>query len=395
MIKDKIQVKKMIDNEVNIKPKSIYLKQVEPINNYCLTENYKISETSAKCSKNLTTSLLKKHIEKFEMTNYTRQKLKNLKRLDLFSLLPLKPKSKSVPVKFSKNKNLNSSTLHKKSKTLYYSSDNVPLNKASAYYTEANARHREYMEDFIKIIDCFPKQGFKEKSLYVVCDGHSGEDVAKITVDRFPQIFKSILNNSHDHEEEVKSYQSIIEGCITQSFRIMDEELVQYEEVGSTINIIFMQFENKERIIYSGNLGDSRSILVKKKEAIRLSYDHKAIDKNEIERVKKDGGIILKKRFYGALAITRALGDYTFKIDGCGLSNIPYISRTIVEKDDQYIIMGSDGIWDVINEEKAYKLIQDNPNIAKDPGLLSKFIVEKAVELGSKDNISCIAIKLN
>jgi len=249
------------------------------------------------------------------------------------------------------------------------------------------------MEDYIKIINNFPNNKKNiQKSLFIVCDGHSGDSVAKLVVDRFPEIFSSLLYNNNNNDD---GKNESIENILISSFRIMDEELVHFEEVGSTLNIIFIQYENNQRVIYSGNIGDSRSVLVKKKEAIRLSYDHKAIDKSEIERVKKEGGIILKKRLYGALAITRALGDYTFKIDGSGLSNIPYVTRTPIEKDDQYVIMGSDGLWDVINEGSLFKLIQDNHNIARDNITLSKFLVEKSVELGSKDNICCIAIKLN
>jgi len=394
---NELSQKKCKEHETKSK---LSIRNISPNNNYnfteCFTERQKVIEIFGKTTRNLTTSLkIRKNIENLEKKNAS--KIKPLAILKLDQVQPLKqPKSKSLPNKSCKFKFFNTKTcIQKKFKTIKNLKELPQLNKGASFYTESNLKYRDYMEDYIMIIDNFPKMnnnGFKEKSLYIVCDGHSGADVAKFAVERFPEIFISVLETCQ--EEDTGSVQNQVRNSLTQSFKILDEQLVQYEEVGSTLNIIFMQYEDNQRVIYSGNIGDSRSILIKKKEAIRLSYDHKAIDKNEIDRVKKEGGIILKKRFYGTLAITRALGDYTFKIDGSGLSNIPYITRTIVEKDDQYVIMGSDGIWDVINEEKAYKLIQDNPQL-KDPGVISKFFVEKSVELGSKDNISCIVIKLN
>lgn len=359
-------------------------------NMVCFSERKSNCEISGRSSRNLTAYIkIRKNIEKLEKHNASKQK-----PLKLDTILPLKPpRWKSVPVKVSKYiKNGKLRNLTKKYMTIKGNDQQIALTKGSSKYLESNSKHRDHMEDYVNVIDSFNKNHSEgERSLYVLCDGHSGNDVAKIAIIRFPEIFKSLLINDIESNESEKDF---IESCLIQTFRLLDEELVQYEEVGSTINIIFIQFEEGQRVIYSGNLGDSRSILIKNKEAIRLSYDHKAIDKNEIERVKKEGGIILRKRFYGALAITRALGDYTFKIDGCGLSTIPYITRTIIEKDDQFIIIGSDGIWDVINEEKAYKYIKDNKQL-KDIELVSKFFVEESVRLGSKDNISCIAIKLN
>jgi len=318
---------------------------------------------------------------------------KPINSLRLSSPLNMKPrKSKSLILKYDKNTN-KAKRKDKKfltCKRAFSVQTLIPLHNGSVSYLEANLKYRPYMEDFTKSIDNFPKGNLDHNmALYIVCDGHSGEDVSKIAIERFPELFNSYLKENEDE----KWNQAFVENALIQCFRKLDEELVHFEEIGSTINIIFMQFEDGYRVIYSANLGDSRSILVKKNDAIRLSYDHKAIDKNEIERVKKEGGIILKKRLYGTLAITRALGDYTFKIDGCGLSVIPYIKRVIVEKDDQYVVMGSDGIWDVINEDQAFKLIHDTQK--KENINLSKLFVEKAVELGSKDNICCIVIKLN
>lgn len=253
--------------------------------------------------------------------------------------------------------------------------------KADGYILEQNVKTRNHMEDFVSSRLNFMND--QSKAVYVLCDGHCGDKVAEIVCNKLPDVFEACLREHNFN----------VEKAINESFRKMDEELEEYEEEGSTGCLIYICIENGERVVYSANIGDSRNILVRETESIRLSFDHKANVKSEIERVKSEGGIIIKGRLYATLAITRAFGDYSFKIDVSGLSNIPYITRTVVLNSDKYVVMASDGIWDVINEEKATDII-NNCNYTDCKELALQF-VNKSLDLGSKDNISCIVIKLN
>jgi len=253
--------------------------------------------------------------------------------------------------------------------------------KQDAFQLEQNVTTRDHMEDYLVIKKNYMNDRYK--ILYILCDGHSGDQVAKIAVERLPIIFSCALLETNFE----------VEKSINESFRKMDEELTEFTDTGATCCLVYICVENGNRVVYSGNVGDSRTILVKQKETIRLSFDHKANEKSEMKRVKQDGGLIIRGRLYGTLAITRALGDFNFKIDVNGLSNIPYVTRNIIEESDKYIICGSDGIWDVINEEKATILINESKIINSTD--LCQLFIKKAIEYGSKDNISCIVIKLN
>ncbi len=44
-----------------------------------------------------------------------------------------------------------------------------------------------------------------------------------------------------------------------------------------------------------------------------MSYDHRATDPAEIERVKSGGGNVIDGRVGGTLALTRAFGDHSLK----------------------------------------------------------------------------------
>ena len=64
---------------------------------------------------------------------------------------------------------------------------------------------------------------------------------------------------------------------------------------------------------YVINLGDTRAVLVENGKAERKSIDHKGTFAPEVERIKKMGGIVLRGRVSGMLAVTRALGDLELK----------------------------------------------------------------------------------
>jgi serine/threonine protein phosphatase PrpC len=239
------------------------------------------------------------------------------------------------------------------------------------------------MEDFTKIHLNF--MGDKSKVLLTLFDGHSGIEVASHAIERFPEIFTKALEESKNN----------VEDAFKLAFQNLDNELSKHENTGSTACIIYICVEgdDKQRVSYSANCGDSRSVLVKKDKAIRLSYDHKAIDKEERKRVKKAGGLFYNDKLGGTLSITRGLGAYYLKKPEDGLICAPFLNRVIIEKDDRIIIVASHGVWDVINEDKTHLLVSENPTFSAKE--LTELFVKNAIELTSKNNISCIIVKLN
>lgn len=246
---------------------------------------------------------------------------------------------------------------------------------------EMNPQHKKEQEDCCIIHEKY--LGDENKLLLILLDGHGGAKVANLSLEQFPALFSKKLEKNSGN----------VEASFIEAFDELDEQSKEFEEEGSTAVFIYMCIENNERIIYSSNAGDSRSILVREGEAIRLSYDHKASDKEEIKRVKTAGGLFFRGRIGGTLMVTRSIGDYGFKKDGGGLICTPTTIREKVLDNDQYLMIGSDGIWDVITELGAYNIIKENKNMTTQQ--LAEHFCKRAVELGSKDNISCCLAKLN
>jgi serine/threonine protein phosphatase PrpC len=86
-----------------------------------------------------------------------------------------------------------------------------------------------------------------------------------------------------------------------------------------------------------------------KLKAVRASYAHVASDPREQTRVKQAGGRIFMGRVNGSLAVSRALGDHGLKKSG--VTAVPYQMRIPLTADVKFVIIGCDGVWDVMNEK--------------------------------------------
>lgn len=82
-----------------------------------------------------------------------------------------------------------------------------------------------------------------------------------------------------------------------------------------------------KRVLYAGNVGDSRAVLVSSHHpdhdgsdipssgyiATRLTFDHRAEDAEEQQRIKEAGGFVTRNRVLGILAVSRSFGDHGMK----------------------------------------------------------------------------------
>ena len=53
-------------------------------------------------------------------------------------------------------------------------------------------------------------------------------------------------------------------------------------------------------------------------------------------------------RVGGSLAVTRAFGDHSLKKDGVIAK--PYINKLILKSCDKFLVVASDGVWDVLSD---------------------------------------------
>ncbi|GAB2285341.1 hypothetical protein Dimus_019795 [Dionaea muscipula] len=162
------------------------------------------------------------------------------------------------------------------------------------------------------------------------------------------------------------------------SYKAMDKELKSHPNVdsfcsGSTAVTIVKQGSD----LFMGNIGDSRAIMGTKASddsvvAIQLTVDLKPDLPKEAERIKRCKGRVFALQdepevprvwlpFDDApgLAMARAFGDFCLK--EYGVISVPeFTHRTLTDK-DQFIVLASDGVWDVLSNEEVVEIVSSAP----------------------------------
>lgn len=106
----------------------------------------------------------------------------------------------------------------------------------------------------------------------------------------------------------------------------------------------------------------------------------------------QEGGRIIGKRVGGSLALTRALGDHALKGTGGGVSATPHYVLHKIVPGDLFVLLASDGVWDVMTDDEAFHLVINSAAEAAQE--LSKQLVSAALERGTRDNVSALIVRL-
>eukprot|EP01016_Furgasonia_blochmanni_P047177 TRINITY_DN6914_c0_g1_i16.p2 TRINITY_DN6914_c0_g1~~TRINITY_DN6914_c0_g1_i16.p2 ORF type:complete len:203 (+),score=41.76 TRINITY_DN6914_c0_g1_i16:117-725(+) len=185
-----------------------------------------------------------------------------------------------------------------------YESEGICV-KEYAYYEDINATYKPAMEDGYILEDDI--LGDDVHGLFGILDGHGGRQVVEHCVSAIPTAFLNIRKkNSKMTPEEL----------LKEVFMKVDDQLrlVGATETGSTACVVYVVQEGGKKVLYVANIGDTRAVMCSNGGvATRLSYDDKGSDPAEQERVKAAGGVILKNRVNGQLAVTRAFGNIELK----------------------------------------------------------------------------------
>lgn len=93
---------------------------------------------------------------------------------------------------------------------------------------------------------------------------------------------------------------------------------------------------------------------------------------------------MISERVGGQLAITRALGDHQLKTSG--VSSEPYTVRIPLTPNEQFMVVASDGLWDVLADDDlaAYR--------GRSSRELAEALLSRALEGGSRDNICVLVV---
>lgn len=247
-----------------------------------------------------------------------------------------------------------------------------------AQQEDSNSMYRPYMEDTYCAEDNFA--GDSTCGVFGVFDGHGGKTVSEYIKDRVPEELKKniMINQPTDLTQTLEDVFLKVDG----ELRLMDSE-----NTGSTAVLSVIRMESGHRIVYFANCGDTRAVISRNGVSERMTVDHKCNDPMEVERIKSEGGVVIDERVGGTLAVARAFGDYSLKNEGVTAS--PYVRKHFLRPFDKYLIIATDGVWDVLSDQQAVDLCKDEMTSQE----MAKTIVQNAMELGSRDNICVLVLK--
>lgn len=150
--------------------------------------------------------------------------------------------------------------------------------------------------------------------------------------------------------------------------------------------------------IIIANVGDSRAVFSSNGKVVRSTEDHKPQNTTESTRVVEAGGYIMMGRVCGNLAVSRALGDFTYKevrtlppekqkISNC--ADITIIPRNDI---DDFLIVACDGIWDVVTNQQAVSFVSRLRKSNETASIASEKLLDHCLRRGSTDNMSALIV---
>lgn len=149
------------------------------------------------------------------------------------------------------------------------------------------------------------------------------------------------------------------------------------------------------RLLMVTNAGDCRAVLCRKGEAIDMSQDHRPIYPSERRRVEESGGFIDDGYLNGVLSVTRALGDWDMKLPKGSPSPLiaePEFRQVVLTEEDEFLIIGCDGIWDVMSSQHAVSLVRRSLRRHDDPEKGARDLVMEALRMHAFDNLTVIVV---
>ncbi|KAL9379568.1 hypothetical protein Peur_028050 [Populus x canadensis] len=208
----------------------------------------------------------------------------------------------------------------------------------------------------------------KETSLNTTGSMNS-EDTSFISAEEEPRASVDL----EDAEKHLENFQTLKESFL-KAFKVMDRELRVHANIdcfcsGTTAVTLVKQGQ----YLVLGNVGDSRAVLGTRDRddslvAVQLTVDLKPNLPAEAERIRKCKGRVfalqdepevarvwLPNNDSPGLAMARAFGDFCLK--DFGLISVPDISYRHLTEKDEFIVLATDGIWDVLSNKEVVDIV--------------------------------------
>uniref|UniRef100_A0A6T5SZ91 PPM-type phosphatase domain-containing protein n=1 Tax=Ostreococcus mediterraneus TaxID=1486918 RepID=A0A6T5SZ91_9CHLO len=287
---------------------------------------------------------------------------------------------------------------------------------------------RSYMEDrFVAMTNYKPLDECDgvRRSFLGVYDGHNGDWAAQYCSESMHKYLNREIF-TEDSAPECPDAKSKYDENMTAALKrmylecddhILDATFSEGRRDGCTaVNILQVG-----KVLFAAHAGDSRAVIVYADGRARaMTEDHKPSSATERRRITAVGG---KIEFCGcwrvvadhpfkpvraALAVSRSLGDIDFKRPkDAGVTAEPDVKRFELNKNVNFLIIASDGLWDVIRDQEAgdiarntltsFGVFKDGKCVLTDIKSIevachaaAKELLDTSLNRGTSDNVTAI-----
>ncbi len=208
--------------------------------------------------------------------------------------------------------------------------------------------------------------------IFIIADGmgghNAGEVASKMAVESFVDFLES--KNEFSAVEMLNAISYCNNFVYEASLKNKD-----YKGMGTTFTATHIDTDTVKII----HVGDTRAYRITEKDIVQITEDHTLV-----EQLQRNGNIKKDE------ALNHPQNHILIKALGTKDTIIPAIYSEKFDHGD-YLIMTSDGVTDLINDEELKNIV----NSIQQPENIVKKIIETANVKGGKDNISIICVKFD
>lgn len=234
-------------------------------------------------------------------------------------------------------------------------------------------------------------------SLYCICDGHRGAGAAKYVKRHLWSALAPLLPRTRPElceSEDFREFALKVSTAVVEALVEVGEQFSLSSAVnsagssGTTVTLALLC----GRLLTVANLGDSDAVLDTGSQTVLATVSHR-LETNDAERKRlADAGMLLASQtsiintqasltntaqtsvtqasepwepvsdtlrcWPGGLAFSRSIGDIEA---GKHIISLPHIFQAVLPLRRTRLLMGSDGLWDMIQWQKASRMIHDAP----------------------------------
>lgn len=227
------------------------------------------------------------------------------------------------------------------------------------------------MEDFVRVV-----QPFGQADLYAaVFDGHGGTAVSDRAADRLHGILASELERQSTGD------------ALKSAFAKFESEVAR-ERAGAVAVVCVLEGPT----LTIANVGDCHALVVSEGRQEILTVDHRVDNQEELRRVVAAGATIRGPYLClpegAGVMNARAFGDSSFK--RIGVIAEPAVTSRDLRPEDDWLVLGSDGLWDPLTVEHIAAIVRSEATAAT----AADRLIKVALSAGD-DNVSAVVVRLN